>query len=292
MLKNNDEKAVLEKIVKWAESKPDIWAVLLTSSRTKPDAELDEFSDYDVIFVADDIKPYRENESWLEEYGKVLVVYRDPIEIRFGHKRFINVTQYENGLKIDFTLWPMELLKTVVKMEQLPDYIDDGYKVLLDKDGLTRGMKAPSCRAYIPKPPTEKEYQTFIENFFHEVTYAAKHIRRHDLFPLMSTLDDMRYTKLCRLLEWKVEIEHNWSLKSGVYGKGLYKYLNQEMLDELESTHVYEGSDIDWKSLYRIILMFSKVAKDVGKRLGFTYPIDLEKRMMVYLQRVKDKEIP
>jgi aminoglycoside 6-adenylyltransferase len=154
MLKNTDEKAVIKKINEWAESNPDIRAVLLTSSRANPDATLDEFSDYDVIFVAEDIKSYMENESWLEEYGKILVIYRDPIEVIFGFEKFTRVTQYESGLKIDFTLWPVGLLKHVAGMEKLPDYIDDGYKVLLDKDGLTRGMKAPSFRAFVPKPPS------------------------------------------------------------------------------------------------------------------------------------------
>ena len=292
MLTNTDEKAVLAKFISWAENKPDIRAVLLTSSRTKPNAELDEFSDYDVIFVADDIKPYRENESWLEEYGKVLVVYRDPIEIRFGHERFIDVTQYENGLKIDFTLWPVELLKTVVKMEQLPDYIDDGYKVLLDKDGLTRGMKAPSCRAYIPNPPTEAEYQAFVEGFFYDIPYAVKQIRRGDIFALKLTVYYMRDIKLRRLLEWKIEIEHKWSLKSGYFGKGLQKYLTPTLLQEWDTIHFGAGAKNNWESLFKILRLFGEVAREVGKELGYIYPEDMDKRMRMYLQNVKNKEIP
>ncbi len=292
MIKNSDEKAVLEKFVRWAESKSDIRAVLLTSSRTKPNAKLDEFSDYDIIFVAEDINPYREDESWLEEYGKILVVYRDPVETRFGHERFINVTQYENGLKIDFTLWPVELLKTVVKMEQLPNYIDDGYKVLLDKDGLTKGMKAPSYKAFVPKPPTEAEYQAFVEEFFYDIPYAAKQIRRGDIFALKLTVYYMRDVKLCRLLEWKVEIEHKWSLKSGYYGKGLQKYLAPALLQEWDMIHFGSVSENNWESLFKMLKLFGEVAREVGKELGYNYPEDLDKRMMVYLEKVKDKEIP
>jgi aminoglycoside 6-adenylyltransferase len=292
MLKNTDEKAVLEKIIKWAESKPDIRAVILTSSRTKPNAELDEFSDYDVIFVAEDIKHYRENENWLNEYGEVLGVYRDPVETRFGFERFIDVTQYESGLKIDFTLWPVPLLKHVAGMEKLPDYIDDGYKVLLDKDGLTRGMKAPSNNAFVPKPPTEKEYLQFVEEFLSNVPYAVKYIRRGDIFPLKSMMDFMRQEKLGKMLEWKVETEHDWSLKSGNYGQGLQKYLSPEILQELEESCVGFKPDDNWEALLKIIKLFSKVAKVVGKRLGYTYPQDMEKRTMAYLQKVKNGELP
>jgi aminoglycoside 6-adenylyltransferase len=290
MLKNTDEKAVLGKLINWAESKPDIRAVILTSSRTKPNAKLDEFSDYDVIFVAEDIKPYREDESWLEEYGKILVVYRDPVEMRFGFERFINVTQYESGLKIDFTLWPVELLKHVVTMEKLPDYIDDGYKVLLDKEGLTRGMKAPSYKAFVPKKPTEEEYQAFVEEFFYDIPYAAKQIHRGDIFALKLTVYYMRDVKLCRLLEWKVEIEHKWSLKSGVSGKGLQKYLKPSLLKEWDTIHFGAITKNNWESLFKIIRLFGEVAREVGKELGYSYPEDWDKRMMDYVKKMKNLE--
>jgi aminoglycoside 6-adenylyltransferase len=292
MLKNTDEKAVIKKITAWVESKPDIRAVILTSSRTKPSVQLDEFSDYDVIFVAQDIKPYRENEDWLDEYGKILGVYRDPVEIRYGYERFINVTQYENGLKIDFTLWPVDLLKHVVAIEKLPDYIDDGYKVLLDKDGLTKGMKTPSYKAFIPKPPTETEYQKFCEGFFYNTPYAAKHIRRGEFFPLKDMLNYLRYEKLRKMLEWKVEIEHEWTIKSGVSGKGLEKYVSPEILKEIEDSWTGFTTEDNWKALFTIINMFGREAREVGKRLGYKYPEDKEKRLLAYLKKVKSGELP
>jgi aminoglycoside 6-adenylyltransferase len=292
MVKNTDEKAVLEKIIKWAESKADVLAVLLTSSRSKPNVKIEEFSDYDIVFVVEDIKPYLEDESWLDEYGKVLVIYRDPVQPIFGYDKFCYVTQYETGLKIDFTFYPVGLLKHMVSMKELPDYIDDGYKVLLDKHGLTRGMNVPSNNAFVPKPPTEKEYHQFVEEFFSNAPYAAKYIRRGDIFPLKSMLDFMRQEKLGKMLEWKVEAEHNWSLKSGIYGKGLQKYLNPEIIRELEASCAGFKPDDNWEALMKIIKLFSKVAKAVAKRLGYRYPQDMEKRTILYLQKAKSGELP
>jgi aminoglycoside 6-adenylyltransferase len=287
-MKNTDEKTVLGKFLTWAKAKPDVRAVILTSSRTRPDFVPDVFSDYDIIFVVKDIKPYLDDESWLEEYGRVLAVYRDPVMSEYGHERFIRVTQYEDSLKIDFTFWPVGLLKHMAAMEKLPDYIDDGYKVLLDKDGLARGMKAPSFKAFIPKPPTETEYVQFVEEFFSNTPYVAKHIRRGDFFPLKYMLNFIRYEKLRKMLEWKVEIEHNWSLKSGNYGKGLSKYLAPEILDEIENTYAGTGPEADWESLFRIIALFRKVAREVGNKLEYTYPEEMDSRVVKYLQKVKN----
>lgn len=291
-MKNTDEKDVINKLITWAKRKPDIRALLLTSSRTNPESEIDEFSDYDIIFIAKDIKPYREDESWLNEYGKVLGVYRDPVEITYGFERFIDVTQYESGLKIDFTLWPVELMKHIASMKELPDYIDDGYKVLLDKDGLTRGMKVPSNKAFIPKPPTEAEYLKFVEGFFYNTPYAAKFIRRGDFFPLKDMLNYLRYEKLSKLLEWKVQIKHSWSLKSGLYGKGLQKYLSPEIFKEIENTYAGSGAEADWETLFRSINLFRKVAKEVAKGLGYSYPEDKHARLVEYLEKAKSGELP
>jgi aminoglycoside 6-adenylyltransferase len=292
MFKNTDEKAVIKKITGWAKSKPDIRAVLLTSSRARPDAAPDKFSDYDVILVAEDIKPYRENESWLEKFGRVLVVYRDPIQTRYGNKRFIDVTQYESGLKIDFTLWPVGLLKRMAGMTKLPKYIDDGYEVLLDKDGLTKGMKPPSYKAFMLKPPTEAEYLKLIEEFFSDVPYAVKHIRRGDIFFLNFTIYFMRDVKLRQMLEWQVEIAHGWSLKSAYYGKGLQNYCNLEIIKEIKNTLSRTSVEGDWEALFRIIKLFGVIAREVGKGLGYTYPEDLEKRVIAYAEKVKAGELP
>jgi aminoglycoside 6-adenylyltransferase len=286
-----NEQSVIDKLTAWANRRPDIRAALLTSSRTNAQSDTDVFSDYDVIFVAEDIKPYLDDESWLGDFGEVLVLYRDPVEIRYGFERFIRVTQYESGLKIDFTLWPVALMKHVAGMTELPNYIDDGYKVLADKDGLTRGMKAPSCRAFVPRPPTEVEYQQFVEEFLSNTPYAAKHIRRGDFFPLKSMFNFLRYEKLRKILEWKVEIDHDWSLKSGNYGKGLHKYLAPEILIELENTHAGSGAEADWESLFRIIKLFRRVAREVGERLGYAYPEDMDARVVKYLNMVKNDKL-
>jgi aminoglycoside 6-adenylyltransferase len=105
-------------------------------------------------------------------------------------------------------------------------------------------------------------------------------------------MDFMRQEKLGKMLEWKVEAEHNWSLKSGIYGKGLQKYLNPEIMQELEESCAGFKPKDNWEALLKIIKLFSQAAKVVGKRLGYTYPEDMEKRTMVYLQKVKNEELP
>jgi aminoglycoside 6-adenylyltransferase len=288
----HNEDPVINNIIAWAEARRDVRAVLLTSSRARAGEPLDAFSDYDVILAVEDIQSYLVDDSWLGDFGELLVLCRDPVETRFGFERFIRVTQYESGLKIDFTVWPVALLKHVAEMPELPDYIDDGYEVILDKDSLTRGMKASSGRAFVPRPPTAAEYRNFVEEFFSNTAYAAKFIRRGDFFPLRSMFSVLRYEKLCHMLEWRVQTEHGWSIKSGRYGKGLQKYCGIEIIDEIENACYGTGTAADWKSLFRIISLFRKIAREVGECLGYPYPEDMDRRVMTYLGKVNSGELP
>ena len=283
------EEEMLTRFIHWGGDRPDVRAILLTSSRTYPGAPLDVFSDYDIILAVEDIYPYFSSRDWLEAFGRVLVLYRDPIKPTYGLDSFGYVTQYEDGLKIDFGLWPVETLRRLVADPVLPSDFNLGYRILLDKDGLTEGMKPPNHRAYIPSPPSEEEYLTDIELFFHEATYVAKHLRRDDMMAAKYNLDyEMKHHDLLRMLEWQVETEHDWSVKTGSYGRGIKRLARPEIWAELEATYVGMGIEENWKALWATIDLFRELAIMVGDRLGYDYPLELDRRMVRYLQNVRD----
>lgn len=280
---------VTEALTQWALGQPSVRAMILTSSRAIPQAPVDVFSDYDLILAVRDVLPFYEDRAWLEAFGPVLVVYRDPLEPYYGLDKFACITQYESGLKIDFTLWPTGILQRVVADPQLPDEFDAGYLVLLDKDHLTDGLKPPTYAAYIAKPPTEAEYRTVVELFFHEATYAAKHLWRDDLMAAKYNLDHgMKLDNLRKMLEWRGEIEQQWSVKPGPYGRSLKQWTSADIWAELERTYTGAELEENWEALFRTVALFRKVASGVGDRLGYPYPDDLDRRATAYLLKVRN----
>jgi aminoglycoside 6-adenylyltransferase len=148
---------MINRLIEWGQTRPDVRAVILTSTRAAPAANVDAFSDYDVILAVTDVMPLFGDKSWLSDFGPVLIVYHDPLRTYYGGECLREITQYETGLKIDFNLWPADVLSRVAASPELPDELDVGYTVLLDKDQLTARLKAPSYQAFIPKPPTNAE---------------------------------------------------------------------------------------------------------------------------------------
>ena len=281
----------LNLLVQWGEKQEQVRAMLLYSSRADPDAPVDAFSDYDVILAVTDIHPFWRDKTWLENFGRVLVVYRNPIapDDDFGIDTFAHIVQYENGTKMDLTFFPIELMRRVVENPTLLDYLDPGYSILLDKDHLTDGIEPPTYKAYIPTPPSEEVYLDVVEEFFHECTYIAKHLWREDLVAAKTILDGtLKCNHLRRMLEWRIEIDLNWSVKLGAHGKQLKKWLSSEQWAELENTYTGAGYEDNFDALFRTIFLFRKVAIEIGDSLGFVYPHDLDQRMMVYLTKVRN----
>ena len=281
---------VIKKLVQWAGQKESIRAMLLTSTRAIPDGLMDIFSDYDIVLVVEDIHPFHEARSWLEDFGEVLVAYWDPIYLDpdYGVEKFGNVIQYADSLKIDFTLYPVEWLQKVAEAQGLPTELDAGYQVLLDKDHLTNGLKPPSNKAYIPTPPTEAAYQTSINDFFSDPPYVAKCLLRGELLPIKWCLDyDMKHVYLRQMLEWKIGLDHGWSVSVGALGKGMKKRLPPEIWSQLENTYVGAGIEENWEALFRTMGLFRQVAMEVGEKLGYAYPLELDERVTTYVQKLQ-----
>ncbi len=282
------EAEVLTNLVSWAKGQDSVRAVILTSSRAIPEASMDILSDYDVVLVVQKVEPFYEDRSWLEEFGPVLVVYRDPLTPYFGFLKTCIVTQYENSLKIDFSVWPAEILQAIAAVPRLPDEFDAGYRILLDKDGIAARLDPPTYGGYIPHPPSESEYRDVVELVFHEATYVAKHLWRGDLMTAKINMDfNMKVRDLRIMLEWLIEIDHDWTVKPGPWGRRLKSWLRPDLWAELEETYTGAGFEENWQALYRTIALFQKVALEVGECLGYRYPQELHDRAIEYLEWVK-----
>lgn len=287
-----EEPQVLERLVVWAGDRSDIRAVILTSSRARADGSADALSDYDVILVAVDAEPFGRDHAWLSGFDRPLVRWGDESELcdlRLYHR----LVAYENGVRIDYTIWSVELLEKVADLETLPDALDVGYRVLLDKDGRTSRLRAPTFRAHIPSRPTEEEYQALVEEFWFETESVAKSLWRDDIaFAKWVLDDDIRSNSVRRLLEWRIELDHDWSLRPGVLGRGLKRLLPAAIWSELEATYVGADVEENWEALFGLAALFRRVAIEVGQRLGFTYPQEVDDGMIAQLRSVRDLPPP
>ena len=281
------EANVLAQLLAWTEAEPQVRALILTSTRAKSGSASDLLSDYDVIAAVADADAFAAESAWLSAYGRPLAGWGDEAEL-YGLATYFRSVVYEDGVKIDYSVWSVELLRRVGAQSRLPDVLDVGYRVLLDQDGLTARWAPPTYTAHIPPRPTEAEYRALVEEFWWDTTYLAKALWRDELVFAKFILDyDMKLVALRRMLEWWLELEHDWSLVPGKLGQRLKRTLPPDLWEELASTYVGPDTDDNWTAFFGTASLFSRVAKKVAEALGYAYPQDVEDGIRAQLEAVR-----
>ena len=264
-MKVREEK--LRTIIEWSEKNEDVRVLLLTSSLVNPLALVDEFSDLDIEFVFEDNTNYISDKSWTLKFGNPIAMIEED-ESCFNHKHAMKMLLYEDGVKVDFKLYSKSKFIKETQEKELPEDWDIGYKILIDKDGITKQMLKPTYQISIIKKPSEKEFQNLINDFWWDTTYVAKCLVRDEIF----------YAKF--MSETVIRTE---------YGRLFKKYLNQEMWAKTEQT--FSGSDIkeNWTALFSMTDLVSEIGTELSKKLEYKYPDKLENDIRKYLAGLKPK---
>jgi aminoglycoside 6-adenylyltransferase len=98
---------------------------------------------------------------------------------------------------------------------------------------------------------------------------------------------DAKFGSLRRFLEWRVEIDHDWSLKPGAYGRGLERLVPADIWSDLASTYAGTNIEDNWKALFRTAALFRRVATEVGDALGYAYPQQVDDAVTAHLAAVR-----
>jgi aminoglycoside 6-adenylyltransferase len=104
-----------------------------------------------------------------------------------------------------------------------------------------------------------------ITDFLIGVPYVAKSLLRGQPVPAEWVLNfDMRFDYLVPLLEWHVECDHDWSLKTGSLGKGLEAHLPGDTWRET-GTHLHgcRPQGELWEALFEMIALFDRLAREL-----------------------------
>ena len=277
------DRDILAVVTNWAEKNESVRAALLTGSRTNPDASVDFLSDYDIELFVDDLTPFLQSDDWLNAMGTIVV--RWPHEPPDNGQTTTRLVLYENA-RIDFQIKKLCLLTDYV--QDLPEFYDMGYRVLLDKDGTTTGLKPPTFTAYQTKPPTGPEYDELTKHFWWNVTYVGKYLYRDELFFAKYMLDGaLHHEYLQTVLAWYIGMNSKWRTDPGVFGRWFKRYLDAENWADVERTFAGAGLGENWDAMFQTMDVFRRLASHVGRHLDYRYPTELDSRVTAYLQKLR-----
>ncbi|WET48863.1 AadS family aminoglycoside 6-adenylyltransferase [Chryseobacterium indologenes] len=283
-----DREKKLEQIIHWAENNTDVRAVLLTSSLVNPYAPVDRFSDLDIELVFKNRKTYGDTNEWIGLFGVPISMVEEDDSV-FDGKHAMKMVLYKDHVKVDFKLYQVSEFSEEVQDESLPDDWDVGYRVLIDKDGLTKELKAPTYQSIMIHQPTEKKFKQLLNDFWWDTAYVAKCLKRGDIFYAKFMSEDiLRTDYLVPLIEWYIASIHGWNnITTNKHGRLFKKYLSPELWHRVEAT--FSGSDLEenWAALFAFGDLVHELGTILAEKLDFDYPFQHETDIRNYLKEVK-----
>lgn len=273
------DKEMYDLILGTARADERVRAVILDGSRLDPESPCDPFRDFDTIYLVTDLDSFKQDAHWIDVFGERMILQLPddmcPPEKRDG---YCYLMQFADGNRIDLTILPVSCLNKIPR--------DSMRQVLLDKDNIIIESAISDANAYLPHPPTEKEFHDCCNEFWWVTPYIAKGLWRGQIPYAKATLDEYIRNELNKMLQWYIGAQTGFACSIGKHGKYLGRHLPREMWSLYLKTYAGADEEENWKALFAACELFRKAALAVAERHHLPYPHDDDRRVFAHLQHV------
>jgi len=260
----------LDNAIAWAQSRTDVDALILTGSFARDDGSADIHSDLDLEIIGPAPTTLADNDGWLRDIGPLLTVLR----LGEGQAWPTRLAIYADGVKIDFTLAGPARLQAMRELGLDPLY-QRGYRVLLDKTGVTQGLPAPQGRPAAPALPNAERFRERVEEFWFEAFHIPKYLARGELF-VVKHRDWTMKELLLEMLEWHAYSRPGAAADCWHIGARLQHWAEPEHWQALQQVFGrFDAADAE-RAFHATLRLYSQAAREVAARAGFDYPEAVE----------------
>ena len=246
----------------------EVEAIALSGSRTNPQSPKDEFQDYDVVYIVENLEELISDLSWLDQFGNRLIEQHNVLE-----HRHLYLMLFEDGNRIDLTLCPKEYIQEWVDSEA-------NFEVIKDDKGLFESY-LPSPKRYWTCPPTEEEFAATCNEFWWVSAYVVKAIRRNQLIYATDHLYGICQQELLKVLAWQVASDKG-IVDIGKNYKHLFHYLPAEKEKVFSALLDLSSIEKVGQSLFATMKLFDGEAQELAQKMGFAYNKEVAEKMISY----------
>ena len=208
-----DEKVMISLILSVANADERIRAVILNGSRTNKNVIKDEFQDFDIIFLVENILSFQGDLNWIDVFGERIIMQmpnsiqlEELVGLQTNTEDIVYLMLFKDRNRIDLTL---------IDVRHQDKCKDSLNKILLDKDQLFNKALKPSDKDYWIKKPTPKEFADCCNEFWWVATYIVKGLEEMSLYMPKEMLEGPVRCMFMRMLAWYVGSEINFSINLG-----------------------------------------------------------------------------
>ena len=257
-MRTNEE--IIDLILNVAHTDPLIQTIGMQGSRSK-DNHVDKYSDFDLVFIVDDLQPYMDDKHWIDRFGDILILqtpddwFDHPFEPHTMHK-FTWLMQFRDGTRIDLTVIQSD-------EESLPTL---QMKVIFDRTGILSSILQTETFPFTY--PAEKEFLDTVNEFWWMTLYVTKGICRAETTYAKASFDIL-LAMTNRMLEWQIQMQHDGQANVGKYMRHLQDYLTVETFNIYANCFpTLQRDDLEVK-LIHIIDFFLETSSAVATMSGY-----------------------
>ena len=270
MCRQHRSEAQMLRLISQTAETLQVEAVAMSGSRTDTKAPKDEFQDYDVVYVVDDLDNLTSDLSWLDQFGNRLIEQYNVL----GNRR-IYLMLFEDGNRIYLTLCPKNHIQEWVDSEA-------DYTVLKDEKGLFDSYTT-SPERYWTSPASQTDFEKACNEFWWVSAYVVKGIHRNHLVYATDHLYGICQQELLKLLAWQVAADKG-TVDVGKNYKYLFQYLPAEKEKEFSNLLDFSSKEKITQSLFATMQLFHQEAQILAQKMGFDYDKEVAEKMMRYAE--------
>jgi aminoglycoside 6-adenylyltransferase len=258
-----DARSLLAAVTAWGRQRPDVHAVLLVGSQPRTEVTADRWSDLDLVVVVDDPAPYADSPDWLGAFGKPLLTFLEPTAVGpFVERRVL----FEAGPEADFSLVPVSAVEHLSEQPEIAAVFRRGFRVLVDEFGVEPALRRGASRPPPSWRPAPAAFAQLTHDFWYHALWAAKKLRRGEVWIAKQVCDCYLKRLLVDLLAWHARATDP-QVDTWHGGRFLERWADQRALAELERAYARYDADDVARALRATVDLFERIEHDCADRL-------------------------
>jgi aminoglycoside 6-adenylyltransferase len=267
---------ILARLQQWAKSDANVRAIIQAGSASRSSGNTDRFSDRDIELICHDPTTLAQSDGWIHDLAPVWVM----LHTTSGNFQ-TRLVFFAGGRKIDFTLADDSYLQDMQETQQLHHTYVRGYKVLLDKDGVTAGLPVPRGTWPRRSLPTEAEFIATVNEFWFEAAHMPTYLTRQDLW-VVKWRDALIKDMLLRMLEWHTLYAQGADTDIWYRGTRLKRWLDPELWNAVHETFGQFGANDSFRATLATMHLFTHLTHKIADMAEFSVP-ESESHIQAYV---------
>ena len=226
---------------------------------------------------------YFSNTDWIEEIGVPIITFQEPV-LEAGRERRV---LFSNGLEVDFCFDSIQQFIESLHNEIIINIVHRGMKIILDKSGdITERINNIPVFS-LAEPPTLTEYNELNNVFWFRAQWAARRLRRGELWVGKRSCDFTIKELLLKVIEWHSRAINNWNYDTWHRGSFLEEWASPVIIEKLKNVYAHYDENDAWNALTETVNLFRSLSLELADILGYDYPVTIDEFVSELINEIR-----